>query len=93
MPANEWNVRYEKHLIRVVKTQSDGARLYVDDELLDTTNDLYASDGEPTMVGVFGENDMFQVEAFVRPSEHAEAEIRVNGGWMAGDQVYAVASD
>jgi hypothetical protein len=93
MPANEWNVAYAKHQIRVVKTQSDGARLYVDSELLDTTNDLYASEGEPTLVGVFGENGGFQVEAFVRPSEHAEAEIRVNGQWIAGEQVYAVASD
>ena len=93
MPATEWNVCYTNHQIRVVKTQSDGARLYVDSELLDTTNDLYASDGEPTLVGVFGENDMFQVEAFVRPSEHSEAEIRVNGQWIAGEQVYAVASD
>ena len=31
--------------------------------------------------------------AFVRPSEYAEAEIRVNGEWIAGDKVYAVASD
>ena len=93
MPATEWNVAYANHQIRVVKTQSDGARLYVDSELLDTTNDLYASEGEPTLVGVFGENDESQVEAFVRPSEHAEAEIRVNGQWIAGEQVYAVASD
>jgi hypothetical protein len=93
MPVNESNVCYAKHQIRVVKTQSDGARLYVDSELLDTTNDLYASDGEPTLVGVFGENDEFQVEAFVRPSENTEAEIRVNGEWIAGDKVYAVASD
>jgi hypothetical protein len=93
MPATEWNVAYANHQIRVVKTQSDGARLYVDSELLDTTNDLYASEGEPTLVGVFGENDVFQVEAFVRPSENAEAEIRVNGQWIAGEQVYAVASD
>jgi hypothetical protein len=93
MPANEWNVSYAKHQIRVVKTPTDGAHLYVDGELLDTTNDLYASEGEATLVGVFGENDGFRVEAFVRPSEHAEAEIPVNGEWVSGDQVYAVASD
>jgi hypothetical protein len=43
--------------------------------------------------GVFGENDEFQVDAFVRPSEDTEAEIRVNGEWISGDKVYAVASD
>ena len=93
MTAKEWSVIHAKHQIRVVKTLSGGALLYVDSELLDTTNDLYASEGEPTLVGVFGKNDEFRVEVFVHPSEHSEAEIRVNGEWIAGDQVYAVASD
>ena len=48
---NEWNVSYSKRQIRVVKTPTSGARLYVDDELLDTANDLYASEGEATLVG------------------------------------------
>lgn len=93
MQANEWNVVHGKHQIRVVKTPSGGARLYVDDELLDITNDLYASEGEATLVGVFGANDEFRVEAFVKPTEHTEAEIRVNGEWISGDKVYAIASD
>jgi hypothetical protein len=91
--SNEWNVSYAQHQIRVVKTPTDGARLYINDELVDATNDLYASEGEATLIGVFGDNGEFKVEAFVRPSEHAEAEIRVNGEWIAGDEVYAVASD
>ncbi len=93
MRTNEWSIVYANHKIRVVKTSSGGARLYLNNELVDTANDLYASEGEPTLVGVFGENDQFRIEAFVRPSEHAEAEIRVNGEWVAGNQVYAVASD
>jgi hypothetical protein len=28
----------------------------IDDEMLDSTNDLYASQGEATLVGVLGEN-------------------------------------
>jgi hypothetical protein len=55
--------------------------------------DLYASEGEGTLVGVFGEKDEFQVEAFARASEDMETEIRVNGKWIAGNQVLAVASD
>jgi hypothetical protein len=93
MKAKEWNVVHANHQIRVIKTPTGGARLYVDGELLDTTNDLYASEGEATLVGVFGEDDKFRVEAFVRPSEHTEAEIRVNGEWIGGDKVYAAASD
>lgn len=65
----------------------------MDGELLDTHNDQCASQGEATLAGVFGENDEFQVEAFVRPTEHTEAEIRGNGEWIAGDKVYAIASD
>lgn len=92
MPANEWNIVRANHRIRVVKTESGGARLYVDDELLESTNDLYASEGEATLVGVFGANDEFRVEAFVRPTEYTQAEIRANE-WASGDKVYAVASD
>jgi len=79
MAATKWTVAYAKHQVRIVKTQFDGARLYVDNELIDTTNDLYANEGEATLVGVFGEDDEFRVEAFVRPSEHAEAELRIKG--------------
>ena len=87
---NEWTVTYGQHQIRVVRTSSDGARLYVDDELLDTSNDLFASGDEPTLVGTFGEPEMV-VEVFVKPSE--KTAIRVNGKWVTGAQVYAAASD
>jgi hypothetical protein len=43
MPASELNVTYGKHQICVVRTRWESARLYIDDELLDSTNDLYAS--------------------------------------------------
>jgi hypothetical protein len=79
--------------MRAVKTRFDGARLHVDGDLLDSKNDLYASEGEATLLGVFGENGQFRVEAFVRPLEHAGAEVRVNGKWVAGNRVYAVASE
>jgi hypothetical protein len=88
MPANELTVSYADHEIRVVKTPTDGARLYIDGKLLDVTNDLFASEDEPTLVGMFGDN--IQVEAFVTPTQMS---VRVNGEWVAGEQAYAVASD
>ena len=88
MPANELTVAYANHTIHVVRTPSGGARLYVNKELVDTTNDLDASEDEATLVGVFGE--YLQVEAFVKPSQIS---VRVNGQWVTGDQAYAVASD
>jgi hypothetical protein len=91
MQPAKWNAVHDGHLIHVTTTNSGGAKRFIDDECADTTNDLYASAGEPTLVGVFGENDEFLVEAFV--TEHTEAEIRVNGEWIAGDKIYAVASD
>ncbi len=88
MPANELTVSYADHEIRVVKTPTDGARLYIDGKLLDVANNLFASEDEPTLVGMFGENT--QVEAFVKS---AQVSVRVNGEWVAGEQAYAAASD
>jgi hypothetical protein len=53
MPANELTVSYANHEIRVVKTPTDGARLHIDGKLLDVTNDLFESEDEPTLVGMF----------------------------------------
>ena len=86
MPANELTVGYANHEIRVVKTPADGARLYIDGKLIDVANDLYASEDEPTLVGMFGGNT--QVEAFVRPTQ---VSIRVDGKWLMGEQAYAAA--
>ena len=89
MDTKERSVDYAGHRIRVV-AKPEGARLYVDNELLDTTNDLYASEEEATLVGVFGKEDGFRIEAFVKP-ETLEAAIRVNEQWVVGDQLHAVA--
>jgi hypothetical protein len=83
MPANELTVSYANHEIRVVKTPTDGARLYIDGKLLDVTNDLF----EPTLVGMFGDS---QVEAFVGPTQMS---VRVDGKWLVGEQAYVAASD
>ena len=45
-------------------------------ELLDTSNDLFASGDEPALVGTFGKPEMV-VGAFAKPP--GEAAIRVNG--------------
>ena len=83
----ETNWTYGTHQIRVVTTVQGGARLYVDAELLDTTNDLYSSEDEPTLLGTFGE--LF-VEAFVPPVV-VRPSIRVNGEWV-GNETLAAAS-
>ncbi len=88
MPANELTVSYADHEIRVVKTPKDGARLYIDEKLIDVTNEPFASEDEPTLVGMFGAN--IQVEAFVKPTQ---VSVRVDGKWLVGEQAYAVASD
>ena len=88
MPANELTVAYANHTIHVARTPSGGARLYVNEELVDTTNDLDASEDEATLVGVFG--DYLKVEAFVKPSQIS---VRINGVWINGERTYAAASD
>jgi hypothetical protein len=82
--------RLKRSTQHLANQSSGGARLFVDDELLGSTNDLYASEDEATLVGVFAHND---VEAFVKPSKKLEVSIRVNAEWVTGDKAYAVASD
>jgi hypothetical protein len=89
MHAKERSVDCEGHRIRVV-AKSEGARLYVDNELLDVTNDLYASEDEATMVGMCGEDDKFQIEVFVKPAT-LEVALRVNDEWVVGERLHAVA--
>jgi hypothetical protein len=88
MNTKEGSVDHGGHLIRVV-VKAEGARLYVDNELVGVTNDLYASEEEATLVGVCGEEDKFQIEAFVKPVT-LEVAIRVNDQWVVGG-LHAVA--
>jgi hypothetical protein len=89
MHAKERSADYQGHRIRV-EANPEGARLYIDDELIDTTNDLYASEEEATLVGACGEDDKFRIEVFVKPVT-LEVAIRVNEQWVAGEQLNAVA--
>jgi hypothetical protein len=91
MPISELNVSYSTHHICIVKTHWGSARLYVDDELLDSTIDLYASEDEATLVGVFGENEEFRIEVLIQPLKTAQVAIRINGEWISGGQASAVA--
>jgi hypothetical protein len=92
MPACELYVTYQNHQICVVRTKWETARLYVDDELLDFTNDLYMSEDGPTLMGLFGPNDA-HIEVFIKRAKTEQVAIRVNGVWISGNQAYAVASD
>jgi hypothetical protein len=85
----ERSADYQGHRIRVV-ANSEGARLFVDNELLDVTNDLYASEEEATLVGACGEDDKFRIEVFVKPVT-LEVAIRVNEQWVVGGELHAVA--
>jgi hypothetical protein len=89
MRAKEWNTVHGGHKIRVA-VYSNGAELFIDDELADTTNDLYASGEEPALVGVFGPHDEFQVGVHIAPLEIPLAEIRVNGQRIVGDLPVAI---
>jgi hypothetical protein len=55
----ERSVDYQGHRIQVV-AKSEGARLFVDNELLDVTNDLYANEDQATWVGVCAKKIRFE---------------------------------
>lgn len=76
---------------RLAQVKAEGARLYVDNELVDVTNNLYASEDEATFAGVFGEGDKFQIDVFVKPTAVSPVAVRVNGEWILGEQLHAVA--
>jgi hypothetical protein len=69
----EWNAQYGQHAIRVIAKDNGTARLYVDGELADLTNDVCESEDEPTLIAAV---DDVVFDVFVRPDK---AEIRANG--------------
>jgi aspartate 1-decarboxylase len=69
----EWNAIYRNHEIQVTLKGSGLAELYVDGELADSTNDIYAAEGEPTLVTVV---DNVIIDAYVQMDE---VEVRANG--------------
>jgi hypothetical protein len=77
METKEHSVNYAGHQIRVA-AKSEGARLSIG-----VTNDLYANEDEATLVAVFGEDDKFRIEVFVKPAT-LEAAVRVNDHWVVG---------
>jgi hypothetical protein len=94
MRTREWNLTYGHHKIRVETRPSEGTKLFVDDELLDSRNDLCACREEPTLVGVLGEDDeMFQIDVYLKPLETPSVEVRVNGEYIGGELSLAVSSD
>lgn len=93
MRPTKWNVVHAGHLIHVTTTASGGAKLFVDDECADTTNDLHTAEPEPALVGFFGDNHEFAVDVYIKPLETPLVEIRINGEFAGGDRLnYAVAS-
>ena len=93
MQPKEWNVVHSGHDIRVIAT-SGGAKLYIDGEYTDATNDLFSAGDEPALVGFFGDDHEFAVHVYIKLMETPLVEIRVNGEFVGGDRLsYAVASD
>jgi hypothetical protein len=58
----QWTAKYGAHNIQLICKDNGTAELYIDSELVDSTNDLYASEAEPALVGMIGD---VQVSAFI----------------------------
>jgi hypothetical protein len=59
MQPTKRNAVYAGHLIYVTTTASGGAKLFIDDEYTDSTNDLYAAEDVPALIGFFGDTHSY----------------------------------
>lgn len=81
--------RRRGHLIHVTTTASGSAKLFIDDDCADTTNDLFAVGDASALIGFFGENHEFAVDVYIKPPETPLVE-----EFAGGDRLnYAVAFD
>ncbi len=93
MQSKDWTLIHAGHNIHVT-TALGGAKLSIDGEYTDSTNDLFVAGDAPALIGFFGENHEFAVDVYIKPLETPLVEIRVNGEFVGGDRLnYAVASD
>lgn len=87
MPKKEWIADYNGHQIRVTNAWFGGAKLYVDGDCRDTSNELVASPSRPTLSALISEADGSRatVEVFIESRWTVKAKICVNGKQIAGD--------
>jgi hypothetical protein len=87
MSKKEWIAVYNGHNIRVTDTLLRGGKLYIDDDCLDTTDDMFALASSPALSARVTPTDgePFLVEVFMEGLTSVKAKICVNGTQVGGD--------
>ena len=86
MPKREIVAEHEGHEIRVVNSWFGGAKLYVDGDCRDTTNELFALGGSPILSATLSfESGTQLVEVYIRAVMTTKIKIYVDGRHIAGD--------
>ena len=88
MPRKHWIAEYDGHAIRVTNTWLGGAKLYIDGECRDLSNDKFAlSAGRPVLSArlIDGDTESPLVKVYAKAIFTVRMRICVNGKQVAGD--------
>jgi hypothetical protein len=83
----EWIAIHNGCTIQVTNTWTGGAKLYIDGDCRDTSNDMFAKSDSPTLTArvVPTSGEPYLVEVYMKSITTVKAKICVNGGQIGGD--------
>jgi hypothetical protein len=86
MPKKDVLTNYNGHQIRVTNTWLGGAKLYIDGDCRDTSNDLFSLGQKPVLSSSLEANGTKEIiEVYVRAVTGVLIKICANGAHIAGD--------
>lgn len=87
MPVKELIVPYKGKKIRVKNTWFSGAKLYIDGDCRDTTQQLFSANGNKPILStsIEAENEKEIIEVFITAILTVKIKIHVNGEFLAGE--------
>lgn len=88
MPTKEWVAHHGGHEIKVVNTWTGGTRLYINGDLRDSNNGQSALDWTFWLSARIVRDDPASdlIEVYVKALWSVDAEIRLNGHYLAGEK-------
>ena len=87
MPVKELTAKFKGHDIRVVNTWFSGAKLYIDSDLQDTSQELFSVSGNRPLLSssLTVDETRHTVEVFMKAILTTKIKICVDGKMVAGE--------